>query len=325
LDGGDDDVLMDGGTFDFGIEGEGDDDSGVVVPPIAAALQTRSSADDDEDENVVPAARMTCGEVVGKCINLVKIVQSDQTGLRLVYSIMTRLADCFRTGNVLTVSIEHVPRDEVRALTTVAPNGADFKRKRSAQENRRNKRQPNRAGRSILEDITDTNAVPPPCTRTRSCRLCRQGGHGRFTCPLLLEYGTPLPDQDSTARMQLQNELTRDTAFETTFQHKSPEALYDKLPHIGVGAVVLHERIDHENKAYVKVTVLDGMGNKIPLLRWRHDIGGGGVYFRRKKQVQSCSQSNATSACTITVRHESAGFESAEPRFSTPAQFQQSI
>jgi hypothetical protein len=57
----------------------------------------------------------------------------------MVYSIMTRLVDCFRTGDVPSVTIEHVPRDEVKALTTVAPNGANVKRKLLAQETRRKK------------------------------------------------------------------------------------------------------------------------------------------------------------------------------------------
>jgi hypothetical protein len=131
-------VSMDGGIFDSNIEGEadaeqeGDTDSAVAFQPVAAAY-------DNEDENVAPVAKITYGEVVAQCIDLVKLVQSEQAGLRMVYSIMTRLVDCFRTCDVPSVTIEHVPREEVRALTTVAPNGANIKRKLSAQETRRKK------------------------------------------------------------------------------------------------------------------------------------------------------------------------------------------
>jgi hypothetical protein len=183
----------------------------------------------------------------------------------MVYIIMTRLVDCFRTGDMRLVTIEHVPREDVRALTIVAPNRANIRRKVSAQETRRKKRQKHGSARSIFEDNTDVNAVPPIRTRTRACRLCPQGGHGKFKCPLVLEYGKPLGDQDTAARKQLQYGLTIETAFETTLLHEAPEALYDKLPHSGVGTVVLCERMCYENKRYVKVTVLDGTGNIMPV------------------------------------------------------------
>jgi hypothetical protein len=83
--------------------------------------------------------KIAYGEMVAQCIDLVKMVQSEQAGLRMVYSIMTRLVDCFRTGDMPSVTIEHVPREEVRALTTVAPNRANTQRKLSAQETRRKK------------------------------------------------------------------------------------------------------------------------------------------------------------------------------------------
>jgi hypothetical protein len=181
----DDAESMDGGIFDSNIEGEvdvdeeGDIDSVVAFQPVAAAYE-----DEDEDENVAPVTKITYGEVVEQCIDLVKMVQSEQAGLRMVYSIMARLVDCFLTGDVPSVTIEHVPREEVRALTTVAPNGANIKRKLSAQEARRKKRQKNGSARSVFEDNTDANAVPPIRNRTWACRLCCQGGHGKFKCPL---------------------------------------------------------------------------------------------------------------------------------------------
>jgi hypothetical protein len=144
-DGDDDDddaESMDGGIFDSNIEGEvdveeeGDIDSVISFQPVVAAHE-----DEDEDENVAPVTKITYGEVVAQCIDLVKMVQLEQAGLRMVYSIMTRLVDCFRTSDVSSVTIEHMPRDEVRALTTVAPNGANIKRKLSAQETRSKKRQ----------------------------------------------------------------------------------------------------------------------------------------------------------------------------------------
>jgi hypothetical protein len=51
--------------------------------------------DDDEDENVVPVTKITYAEVVAQCIDLVKMVQSEQAGLRMVCSIITRLVNCF--------------------------------------------------------------------------------------------------------------------------------------------------------------------------------------------------------------------------------------
>jgi hypothetical protein len=134
----DDAVSMDGRIFDSKIEGEadveqeGDTDNVVAFQPVVAAY-------DDEDENVAPVAKITYGEVVAQCVDLVKMVQSEQAGLIMVYSIMTRLVDYFRTGDVPSVTIEHVPREEVRTLTTVVPNGANIKRKLSAQETRRKK------------------------------------------------------------------------------------------------------------------------------------------------------------------------------------------
>lgn len=210
------------------------------------------------DEDNEEPTEVSYAELLNLCAILVRTVANDKKEKRKVHSIVqgmiTRYQKQVEFGvhfdDHLQVESEQdnnniTTHQPLRATTQNIPNSSKVGRKMSAREHIvRKKARRGMAGSQLSQcsQADDDDNLGPPKSRTRGCTLCHLGGHGRFQCPSLIQYGSPLQKEDAVLRAEIATELVKTTSYVTSnLVPDDNRIVYATLPK-AIKAIVLHNR-----------------------------------------------------------------------------------
>jgi hypothetical protein len=155
--------------------------------------------DDLEDDKENEIQHLSYSAVVGKCTaDLVKTIQNDPAEMTKLFVLMENMVKRYCGGCTVEVDMRtsaplaSESQPVLTSITCPVRNATSMKRKKSARKSVQGKRHRKTLTASQFSQADDDDMLPAPKTKTRSCRLCRCGGHGQFVCGELTKYGSPL-------------------------------------------------------------------------------------------------------------------------------------
>jgi hypothetical protein len=173
--------------------------------------------------------KVTYQHIQERSSELARTCQNDQPKMRTILSNITQMIERVRDGHdifinfapvcvgPLTDSVNintNVPRS---AISKAIVNATGVKRKQSGREFHSRTRKKHRKGvaYSQVSNSNDDMCLPPPNSKTRSCRVCRQDGHGQGNCPLITKFGvTPLESKNMVVRYRLSRNLSNVSKYQ---------------------------------------------------------------------------------------------------------------
>jgi hypothetical protein len=110
-----------------------------------------------------------------------------------------------------------------------------MKRKKSAQEVASTKQFRKGMVPSQLSQAYDDVTLPPPKSKTCSCKSCRCQGHGQFACSRINKFGSPLQNNNEEIWSSLAQQIVHQTAFIVYSLEGDKRVVYKSLPKIVTG------------------------------------------------------------------------------------------
>jgi hypothetical protein len=209
---------------------------------------------------------VTYQHIMEKCSELARTCQNDQSKMRTLLANLHTMKERVRDGHEIFVHFDgnlNLPEDTSarnndqprNAVSRAVPNATGVKRKMSGREynstqgrefNSRHQRSYRKTvALSQLTNSNDDSFLPPPNVKSRSCRICKQKGHGQGKCPYITKFGTtPLEKNNESVRQKLQKNLSILTTYE--LQMRQPDdsrTILTELPALkDIKGLVIHRR-----------------------------------------------------------------------------------
>jgi hypothetical protein len=190
--------------------------------------------DDEDKENstqlMPPVSNIvTYQHIQERSSELARTCQNDQPKMRTILCNLNQMIERVRDGHDIFINFDdgfietslksnagdtNQPRD---AIARAIPNAIGVKRKKSGREynSRNQKKHRKNVSMSQVSNSNDDSHLAPPNTKSRSCLVCRQKGHGKGRCPLITKYGIkPLEKNNESVRQRLSRNLSSITKFQ---------------------------------------------------------------------------------------------------------------
>jgi len=211
-------------------------------------------------------AKISYQQLMVQLGELARTVQNNQSHCVTVMSDINKMIQHYRNGHDFQVNFmtyndniqencasssrtEVNVNDPIPAVTRVLPSASRQNRKKSRIEWNRSRSSAVSTSRET-EPISqnsrqsDVEHLSGRRTKTRTCELCRQKGHGQFKCPSALQYGaSTLAKNDLDVRQILATNMSQRFGFKTLIRMEDDDRQVMKsMPCIKIPALIIHKR-----------------------------------------------------------------------------------
>jgi hypothetical protein len=203
---------------------------------------------DDKENEGCGLSALTYSEVIGKCTDLVKMIQNDPAKMTKLFVLVENMVKRYQSSHTVEVDICTCPSKSsattgvVTAITCPVRNAATMKHKKLAREVTAGKRQRKGMVASQFSQANDDDMLLPPKPKTHSCKLCRCQGNVQFACCEITKFGSPLQKGNEEAHSSLAQQIIHQTSFVQYFLEGDKRIVYRSLPKKTIQALIIHNR-----------------------------------------------------------------------------------